>query len=190
MEKRTVKTSHKSIFEYWKDKAITKDGDVIREGEDFKNSIPVVYDYGEPECWACRQKVEILEQIDISKVWGNSKVKSKLNRCHIIPYSASGEDEPSNLFLLCEDCHINSPDTNNQNNFLRWVYKRRIKGLTVNGFIINEFIEEFLEDCNDKNKNPQTLNPRNAKIFSHNGKCSQSTLVMALSDTWDNIRSA
>lgn len=117
-------------------------------------------------------------------------VRSKLNRCHIIPHSAGGEDNPNNLFLLCEDCHINSPDTSNQSNFFRWVYNRRMKGLTVKGFVINEFVEDFLEDCKSKNKNPLTLKPENALIYSQNGRYSQSTLVMALSDTCEDIRSA
>lgn len=49
----TLNTSNSSIFDYWKNKAITSDGTVIEDDFDDKKSIPVVYDWGEPCCWAC-----------------------------------------------------------------------------------------------------------------------------------------
>lgn len=128
MSKRTVKTSHSAIFDYWKDKAITKDGDVICE-ETHGNikSISVVFDWGEPECWACRRAInevykyktyDELLKTDISKIWNFSEVKKVLNKCHIVPDSAGGADRPENLFLLCECCHIESPDTENPKNIV------------------------------------------------------------------------
>lgn len=33
-----------------------------------------------------------------------------LQRCHIIPDSLGGKDEPSNLVLLCKRCHAEGPN--------------------------------------------------------------------------------
>lgn len=54
--------SHSSIFDYWKNKAITSDGTVIEDDFDDKNSIPVVYDWGEPCCWACGKFIQSLAE--------------------------------------------------------------------------------------------------------------------------------
>ena len=193
--KRTLGTSHSEIFDYWKNKAITKNGDIVLDVDDDTEKISVVRDWKMPRCFACcdcmrinfnDNKFNVVER-DISSTWNYSEIKKKLNRCHIIPYSAGGSDEPYNLFLLCEKCHAESPDTRNPKNFFKWVYKRRKRGLTINGFVIPEFINEFLQDCEEKGKNPFTLKPKEADIYNHGGYHSQSTLVMALSDTCDNL---
>ena len=36
--------------------------------------------------------------------------KSNLERCHIVPESLGGKDEPSNLVLLCHRCHLDNPN--------------------------------------------------------------------------------
>lgn len=192
---RALNTSHSSIFDYWKDKAITKDGDVVLDTDGDKEKISVVRDWTMPRCFACCDCMRIdfnsekfsKEENDISKTWNYPEIKRKLNRCHIKPYSAGGTDEPRNLFLLCENCHIESPDTGNPKNFFKWVYKRRKRGLTINGFVIPEFIEEFMQDCKEKGKNPFTSKPKEADIYSHGGFHSQSTLVMALADTCGDL---
>lgn len=192
---RTLNTSHSTIFDYWKDKAITKDGDIVQDIDGDENKISVVRDWTMPRCFACCDCMRIdfnnekfsKEENDISRMWNYPEIKRKLNRCHIKPHSAGGADEPRNLFLLCETCHIEAPDTGNPKNFFKWVYKRRKRGLTINGFVIPEFIEEFLQDCKEKGKDPSTLKPKEADIYSHSGCHSQSTLVMALADTCDNI---
>lgn len=194
---RTVKTSHSAIFKYWKNKAITKDGDIIFDGTNADiDSIPVIYDHGEPECWACRKAIEEvyeyktyeeLLKTDVAKIWNFAKVKENLNKCHIIPDSAGGADSPENLFLLCERCHVESPDTENPKNFLKWVYKRRQKEKSLNGFIMSELVQEFLDDCKEKRKNPETMKPEMARPYMHGNRYAQSTITMALADTCDNI---
>lgn len=195
--KRTVKTSHSAIFEYWKDKAITKDGDIIcEETHGNIDSIPVVFDWGEPECWACRTAInEVYEyktydellKTNKAKIWNFAKVREVLNKCHIIPDSAGGADSPENLFLLCECCHRESPDTTNPKNFLKWVYKRRHQEKSINGFIMSELMNEFLEDCKDKGKNPKTMKPELAEPYQHGGGYAQSSIAMTLADTCDNL---
>ena len=188
--------SHSRIFDYWKDKAIMKDGTVIFDDFNDENSIPVIYDQGEPCCWACGRFIEkVFENKDYEKLANYSprvlydmpRVKSKYNRCHIIPRQAGGSDEPSNLFLLCEECHEESPDTLNPKNFFKWVYKKRKYDSRPFGRNVNKFIAEYLEDCKEKGKNPFTYKPDKAKGFTHGSRVSQSTLVMALADTCDSI---
>lgn len=198
MSNRTVNTRHSEIFEYWKDKAITKDGDVVLEnGCNFKETIPVVYDWGEPECWACRRSVkdvykyksydEMLKK-DVKLIWNIAKVRESLNKCHIIPHAYGGKDEPQNLFLLCEACHCESPDTTNPNNFLKWVYKRRQRERSVNGYIVSEIYRDFIADCEEKGKDPHTVKLDKSVMCQHGGKVSQSTVGMALADTCDGIK--
>ncbi len=196
MSKRNVNIKHSKIFNYWKDKAITPNGDIVIYDDMTQRGIPVVFDWGEPCCWACgRQIKEVFEyetyedllKSDVLKIWDYAKVKEKLNKCHIIPYAEGGSDSPENMFLLCETCHIESPDTINPKNFLKWVYKRRMKEKSVNGFIISEFMKEFLEDCKEKGKDPRTMKPSQAKAFKHGSGYAQSSLVMALADTCDDL---
>lgn len=193
--KRTVETRHSAIFEYWKDKAITKDGDIVQDIDGDNEKISVVRDWTMPRCFACCDNLRInfnsekfnKEENSIPQMWNYPEIKRKLNRCHIKPHASGGADEPRNLFLLCQTCHIEAPDTGNPKNFFKWVYKRRKRGLTINGFVISEFIEEFLQDCKEKGKDPFTLKPKEADIHSHGGYHSQSTLVMALADTCDDL---
>ena len=136
-------TSHYRIFDYWKDKIITPSGEVMA----FKDRKPgldyevVVYDWGEPCCWACGERAigddELSRFFDahpdtvshdfFKKLYALKPVRSHLNRCHIVPNALNGPDSPENLFLMCEECHALSPDTINLAAFFRWVYDRKKK---------------------------------------------------------------
>ena len=126
-----VTTSHYVIFEYWKDKVICENGNISSDISD--KGVEVITDWGEPCCWACGKPIigdyeknrNREEKFDFKKLWNDIDVKSKLNRCHIVPGALGGEDVPENLFLLCEDCHEKSPDTMKANSFFRWVYDMR-----------------------------------------------------------------
>lgn len=134
--------SHYSIFNYWKDKAITKDGDVKIEigyegcdekNFDVKESIAVVTDCGEPECWACGKWISnydysYIENHTLEQVYDHPEVKSQLEKAHIVPHAIGGDENPCNMFLLCHECHRESPDTKYKKEFFRWVYKTRKRG--------------------------------------------------------------
>lgn len=160
----TVTTSHYQIFDYWKDKCITKRGEVksCNEFSASKEDMIVITDWGEPMCFACEkyavrsadEEAKIFdscnseEEFDYKNFWNHKNVKSGFERAHILPGALGGKDEPNNLFLLCPECHFLSPDTDNPHNFLRWVYKQRKE--TANGkmhpFIAFEKIREELKD--------------------------------------------
>ena len=96
----------------------------------------VIKDWGEPECWCCGhfvQKVykhntyntDLQTEKGIKKIWNYKEVQSTFNRCHIYPKALGGSFHPSNLFLLCEDCHQLSPDTTNPKIFFSWILKHK-----------------------------------------------------------------
>ena len=145
MAPRTIRTSHKAIFEYWKNKWITEDGQVV-DGSDanYLNDIPVIEDWGEPECFACRycffDEDDLLEEPedDPAKMWTDKKLHDA-QRAHIIPHALGGKDAPENLFLLCPTCHAESPDTAFPSEFFRWVYRTR-KGPSAQVEAYNECV--------------------------------------------------
>ena len=125
----SLRTTHFQIFDYWKDKEIYPDG-TVKVGYD-SESIPVVNDWGEPMCWCCGEPIvgeyekSKPEEIDYKLLWNDKVVKRNLNRCHIIPRALGGGVEPDNLFLMCEVCHKESPDTTNYKAFFRWIYQKK-----------------------------------------------------------------
>lgn len=127
--------SHFEIFNYWKDKAIKSNGCIVSTDDMEENDILVVEDWGEPTCWCCGKFIykvydlklydDYCKNGDYNKIWNCAGVRHNLNKCHIIPFSMDGDDTPNNLFLMCESCHIKSPDIINEKYFLNYVYKQR-----------------------------------------------------------------
>ena len=103
----TIHDSQQKIVDYWYGKYILPDGRIADKY--VSGAIPILIDRGELNCWACDMPEE----------------KCELQRCHILAESLGGEGYADNLFLLCERCHEESPDTTNRSAFFRWVYKRR-----------------------------------------------------------------
>lgn len=132
-----IKTKRSQIFRYWQDKVINAKGEVKTldevTGTEWQ---PVVWDVGEPCCWGCGRRVKnedwaaafkkhYEDNRDLDALWDDAKVMSHIERAHIIPAALGGSTDPSNLFLLCSECHSLSPDTKNYEAFIRWVWKRR-----------------------------------------------------------------
>lgn len=44
-----------------------------------------------------------------------------LERCHIVPTSLGGKDEPSNLVLLCHRCHLDNPNITDPEIMWDWI---------------------------------------------------------------------
>ena len=47
--------------------------------------------------------------------------KHRLERCHIIPHSLGGRDEPANLVLLCKRCHAEGPNVADPEIMWDWI---------------------------------------------------------------------
>ena len=155
--------SHKKIFHYWKDMCITKDGRVVHEKEKNNDDKYILIDYYEPCCWCCGKPVNfkkeydkyeaILQSNDPDRVWDLSRVKSSLNRCHIIPHALGGSDDIDNLFLLCEDCHKESPDTIFCKYFFKYIYDNMSNSWFLKQIEDAKIIEDKVHElCNLYNK--------------------------------------
>jgi ribosomal protein L37E len=46
---------------------------------------------------------------------------SRLERCHIVPKSLGGSDDPSNLILMCKRCHKEAPNVKDKNFMWTWI---------------------------------------------------------------------
>jgi len=105
--------SKAEIFRYWKDRF---------------PEIGIFVDWGEPACWACgfhygaRYDVRSPDASweEILECWE----RMPLQRCHIVPRSLGGPDEPSNLFLMCRECHDLAPNSVVPEVFFAWARKQ------------------------------------------------------------------
>lgn len=139
----TVTTSHYKIYEYWRDKIIRANGEIVKSEDHYQEGDEIVVDDAYcPRCWGCGcyvvrdSKIDAWinkncssedEEFNLKNLWNSKETKSKLNRCHIIPGALGGADTPSNLFLMCSECHQLSPDTIYPSMFFKWVLERRKK---------------------------------------------------------------
>jgi hypothetical protein len=102
--------SKAQIFDYWKDRF---------------RKIGIFIDWGEPSCWSCRFHYGTKYDIKRSDAgWDqifDGWNRIPLQRCHIVPRSLGGTDEPSNLFLMCRECHDLAPNTAVPEIFFQWV---------------------------------------------------------------------
>ena len=83
-----------------------------------ETSIKEIVDY-----WVT-QKSEVGMSVDWAEAtflcW-RCAYKRNLQRCHIIPRSLGGTDEPSNLVLLCGQCHAEAPNVADPDFMWHWL---------------------------------------------------------------------
>lgn len=72
-----------------------------------KTTIPEIVDYWFSRVYEGDLSVDASEAHE--RCW-RCGYQTKLERCHIIPHSRGGADEPSNLVLLCKKCHLENPN--------------------------------------------------------------------------------
>ena len=119
------------IFRHWQDKRITAKGEIV-EAPCCSESRRVIDNEFLPSCWACGMPVNPKDclswdkyDLSVDEIWKSSRINARLQRCHIVAKQFGGSDEPSNLFLMCPNCHEESPDTQNTAAFFRWIYRRK-----------------------------------------------------------------
>lgn len=66
--------------------------------------------------------------------------KARLDRCHIIPKSMGGKDDPSNLVLLCKKCHKEAPNVKDENFMWQWI-ERTNSGMYDTYWTLRTFTE-------------------------------------------------
>lgn len=89
-----------------------------KKRENIKTSVKEIIEY-----WSAKQ-----DECGLSVDWAEAGercwrcgYKKKLQRCHIIPASLGGKDEPENLVLLCERCHIDAPNVESKTFMWDWI---------------------------------------------------------------------
>jgi len=82
----------------------TKKKDIVKYWTLLQDECGLSVDWAEAHerCWRCGHK-------------------APLQRCHIIPDSLGGKDEPSNLVLLCSRCHIDAPNVESKTFMWDWI---------------------------------------------------------------------
>ncbi len=90
-------------------------------------------------CWRCAQK-------------------RNLHRCHIVPRALGGSEEPSNLVLLCAQCHAEAPNVADPAFMWLWLRAHAVpfygfywyeRGLREYEFVFGEKLETSLAGVND-----------------------------------------
>jgi 5-methylcytosine-specific restriction endonuclease McrA len=70
----------------------------------------IIIETNAPTCWGCGQTWNGAYDVvtgDHKKAWN----KAPLQVCHVIPKSLGGSNDPSNLVLMCKECHDLAPNT-------------------------------------------------------------------------------
>lgn len=72
--------------------------------------------------------VQYIDECDLSVDWSEADThcwrcgcEKSLQRCHIVPYSLGGKDEPSNIVLLCKRCHADGPNVDDPEIMWDWI---------------------------------------------------------------------
>ncbi len=82
----------------------------------------------------------------------------KIERCHIVPKSMGGSNDPFNLFLMCSRCHRRSPDTNDPNIMFAWMEQQYDDKILSAKELEKNLLQYFPEiNGDDKKKNGNNL---------------------------------
>lgn len=192
--------NHGAIAQYWSNKVITENGNLIdvEYGKAIPaKSLPIIDDLGEPCCMACSKPVgnDENESENLLSKWNEKSVVSALNKCHILAVQFGGGDEENNIFLMCECCHKESPDTKNRQAFFRWIYRRKKEftyGVDLFGkvnLVAQELAErgytDFALSVIEKIK-PDEIYPKfKDNIGIHGGSASKSSIIIGVADCYE-----
>lgn len=170
--------SRSRIANHWKDKTLP-------------NGESIMWDWYEPSCWAChkwwkvKEEPKLIEKGEFNKLWNHKGYK--LQRCHIIPKMLGGSDDEGNLFLMCEKCHEDSPDTTNPDIFFNWVMSREqwnpLEDYYEFSSLMNKEIHKYninIEDLTDFSLKDETQRRVFEMIGNHGFKIANSSKVYAL----------
>ena len=102
----------------------TKPKDIINYWMQYMDECDLNFDWSEANqvCWRCGYK-------------------RKLYRCHIIPDSLGGKDEPNNLVLLCSQCHEEAPNV--EDSKFMWDWIKSFHSPLYNTFFKIRALEEY-----------------------------------------------
>lgn len=78
---------------------------------------------------------------DRSRCWACLQIKSRLQRCHIIPEFCGGSPKAENLILMCHGCHLDSPTINHLDPIWIWMNERPLWSDEVDHYV-DKFIDQ------------------------------------------------
>lgn len=122
--------------------------------KNIETTIPEIIDY-----W-----IKFEDECELNFDWSEANIvcwrcgcKRKLYRCHIIPDSLGGKDEPSNFVLLCADCHEEAPNV--ESSTFMWDWIKSFRNPFYDTFWQNQAMQEyeriyhksFLEELEERN---------------------------------------
>ena len=197
--------SHYEIAKFWFGKRFSDVTDIDPKYDDYI----VEWEY-DPHCWGCGRDIYKTEPVPQDgetdemfgrRVWNSKLVAQHLNKCHIVPKMLGGEATPDNMFLLCEGCHLESPDTTNRAAFFRYIAKRR-KDFLFGKVAPQITLQEVNTELKDRGMptieemairigtvNPSFQMPKGAfhdfameHLGIHAGKAAHSSIVVAFAD--------
>ena len=91
MKRQNIKTKKEEIVKYWFFEQMVDESGLSVDAAE-----------AHERCWRCG-------------------CEYNLERCHIIPASLGGKDEPSNLVLLCHRCHLDNPNITDPEIMWDWI---------------------------------------------------------------------
>lgn len=80
---------------------------------------------------------------ELPRCWACLKLKSRLQKCHIIPDFCGGSPKAENLILMCHGCHLDSPTMNHPDPIWVWMNE-----LILWGDEVNFYLEKFTAQSN------------------------------------------
>ncbi|WP_182037412.1 HNH endonuclease [Vibrio diabolicus] len=98
-------------------------GEVVEYWRDKPNSFGALIDINEPTCWSCGQPWEGRHDV-LRGSYLRGWRKAPLQICHVIPKSLGGDEHPSNLVLMCKECHDLAPNTSFPEIMYKWMAKQ------------------------------------------------------------------
>ena len=90
--------------------------------EKIKTTVKEIIKYHQINASELEMNVDICDLA--TRCWRCGEIR-RLQRCHIVPASAGGEDTPSNYILLCNSCHEAAPNIKNSNRMHEWLRSSR-----------------------------------------------------------------
>ncbi|WP_420646044.1 HNH endonuclease [Vibrio parahaemolyticus] len=107
-------------------------GEVVEYWRDKPNSFGALIDINEPTCWSCGQPWEGRHDV-LRGSYLRGWRKAPLQICHVIPKSLGGDEHPSNLVLMCKECHDLAPILHFQKSCINgWLSKVTLSDLWLN----------------------------------------------------------
>ena len=126
----------------------------------------MITDPGEPECWACgmfNHKIydnpkydRLINTKSCMRIWNFPEVRY-LQKAHIKSRMLDGENIPSNYFLLCKECHQESPDFVDDRYFYAYICYVRKNAYEISERRTRRMMRAIYETAYQMNKNILTV---------------------------------